>query len=87
MSNDPNHLFSSACLAGWTSSAPLRLHTPGPIPFVDDDEEDESGGGSGGGDIDPDDEEGWSDEDEENSDETLWFAYRSFVAATRRAVV
>jgi len=65
-------------------STALRLHTPGPIPFVDDDDEDDPGGGSGGGDIDPDDEEGWSDEDEDD-EETLWSACPSMAWPRERA--
>lgn len=64
----------------WPASAiAARLHTPQPIPPVDDDDDDDEdgdGGGSGGGNIDPDDDEGWSDDDEDEDDDTLWTAFR-----------
>ena len=51
--------------------SPLLLHTPGPIPPVDDDDDDEdeaNKGGGKGGNIDPDDDEDL-DDDEDDDDE------------------
>ena len=66
-----------AAWVGWpTSEIIYRMHTPQPIPNVDDDEddEDEDDRGGSGGNIDPDDDEGWSDDDEDEDDDTLWTA-------------
>jgi hypothetical protein len=52
-------------------ATPLRMHTPGPIPPVDDDDdedEDRKRGGTGGN-IDPDDEDDDVDDDEDDDDE------------------
>lgn len=51
---------------------PILLHTPGPIPPIDDDDdedEDRRGGGGGGGNIDPDDDEDVGDDDEDEDDD------------------
>ena len=61
----------------WPATAfGLRLHTPQPVPPVDeddDDEDDDRGGGSSGGNIDRDDDDGVDDDDDdEDDDETLW---------------
>ena len=69
-------------------AAPIlcRMHTPQPIPPVEDDDEDDEdggGGGSGGGNIDPDEDEGWSDDDDDDEDETLWTLRQA--SATRRS--
>jgi hypothetical protein len=61
---------SSAPISGRVTT-PLRAHTPGPIPPVDDDDdedEDRKRGGTGGN-IDPDDEDDVDDDDEDDDDE------------------
>ena len=63
------------------AAAPLRLHTPGPIPPVDDeddDEEDDRKGGGKGGNIDPDDDEDLDDEDDDDDDaDKQWARHRN----------
>ena len=73
-------------LAECAAPIPCRMHTPQPIPPVEDDDEDDEdggGGGSGGGNIDPDEDDGWSDDDEDDEDETLWTLGRA--SASRRS--
>jgi len=60
--------------------SPLLLHTPGPIPPVDDDdddEEDDSKGRGKGGNIDPDDDEDLDDdEDDDDEADKQWARHR-----------
>jgi len=54
------------------NAVPLLLHTPGPIPPVDDDDDDEDEDrkdGGKGGNIDPDDDDDVDDDDEDDDDE------------------
>jgi hypothetical protein len=72
--------------------APLLLHTPGPIPPVDDDddEDDDRKGGGKGGNIDPDDDEDLDDdEDDEDEADKQWAWHRdaSFGGAGARFVL
>lgn len=72
--------------------SPLLLHTPGPIPPVDDDDdedEDRKGGGKGGN-IDPDDDEDLDDdEDDDDEADKQWASHRNASAgvATARFVL
>jgi hypothetical protein len=63
------------------AAAPLRLHTPGPIPPVDDDDDDEDDdrkGGGKGGNIDPDDDEDLDDEDDDDDEaDKQWARHRN----------
>jgi hypothetical protein len=64
---------STESLSGAVLS-PLLLHTPGPIPPVeddDDDDEDDKGGGKGGN-IDPDDDEDLDDDEDDDEADTQW---------------
>jgi hypothetical protein len=61
--------------------SPLLLHTPGPIPPVDDDDDDEdeaNKGGGKGGNIDPDDDEDLDDdEDDDDEADKQWASHRN----------
>jgi hypothetical protein len=67
-------LLQAMAVAWPDSTFAFELHTPGPIPPVedDDDDDDKPGGGAGGGSIDPDDDEGDSDDDDDDDEDTLW---------------
>jgi hypothetical protein len=74
------------------AAAPLLLHTPGPIPPVDDeddDEDDDRKGGGKGGNIDPNDDEDLDDEDDDDEADKQWARQRhaSFVGAGARFVL
>ena len=67
-------LLDAIAFAWPTTAFGWHMHTPQPIPPVDDeddDEDDDRGGGSSGGNIDPNDDDG-DDEDDDEDDETLW---------------
>jgi len=70
-------------------AAPLLLHTPGPIPPVDDeddDEDDDRKGGGKGGNIDPDDDEDLDDdEDDEDEADKQWARQRNASFSGARA--
>ena len=65
-------LLQAMAIAWPDSIFALELHTPGPIPPVDDDddEDDDAPGRGSGGSIDPDDDE--DDDDDDDDEETLW---------------
>ena len=63
---------------------PLLLHTPGPIPPVDDDDDDEdedSKGGGKGGNIDPDDDEDLDDDEDDDDEADKQWASRGDASA------
>jgi hypothetical protein len=66
---------------GNAAPMPLLLHTPGPIPPVDDDDDDEDEdrkGGGKGGNIDPDDDEDLDDdEDDDDEADKQWASHRN----------
>ena len=60
-------------------TSPLLLHTPGPIPPVDDDDDDEdedTKGGGKGGNIDPDDDEDLDDDEDDDEADKQWASRR-----------
>jgi hypothetical protein len=84
-------LQSTQLISG--AAPPWLLHTPGPIPPVDDeddDEDDDRKGGGKGGNIDPDDDEDL-DDDEDDDDEAdkqwAWHRAASFGGAGARFVL
>ncbi|HEY2864396.1 MAG TPA: hypothetical protein VGK37_12325 [Casimicrobiaceae bacterium] len=79
---------SSASIAD-PISAPVRLHTPGPIPPIEDEDDDDEdrGGGSGGGNIDPDDDEDLDDEEDEDDEADKQWARSEMVGARRLFVL
>ena len=71
--------FRSTESIGDAEAVPLQLHTPGPIPPVDDDDdedEDRKGGGKGGN-IDPDDDEDIDDDEDDDEADNQWAAHRN----------
>ncbi len=74
----PDPLSFPSTESSYRAAAPLLLHTPGPIPPVDDeddDEDDDRKGGGKGGNIDPDDDEDLDDEDDDEADKQ-WARHR-----------
>lgn len=68
--------------------APLLLHTPGPIPPVDDeddDEDDDRKGGGKGGNIDPDDDEDLDDDEDDDEADKQWAWHRDASSGTAGA--
>jgi hypothetical protein len=80
-------LWSFESIAG-AVSAPLLLHTPGPIPPIDDDDDDEDddgrGGGRGGGNIDPDDDEDIDDDEDDDDEADKQWASRAILRPATR---
>ena len=71
------------------AAAPWLLHTPGPIPPVDDeddDEDDDRKGGGKGGNIDPDDDEDVDDDDDDDEADKQWARHRTASFAGAGAV-
>ena len=85
--------FRSAGSIRSGAEAPLLLHTPGPIPPVDDEDDDEDEdrkGGGKGGNIDPDDDEDLDDdEDDDDEADKQWAGHcnASFARGGRRFVL